>query len=87
MEFARYEHETERLRNQLRMREANRDQAKSNWEQKEKHMQAMMQQVQFNAFSRHTSGPVFHLRLYDFDIGWRSKGACFVLTCHLSFQT
>ena len=44
MEFARYEHETERLRNELRMREANRDQAKSNWEQKEKHMQAMMQQ-------------------------------------------
>ena len=41
MEFARYEHETERLRNQLRMREANRDQAKSNWEQKEKHMEAV----------------------------------------------
>ena len=76
MEFARFEHETERLRNELRMREANRDQAKSNWEQKEKHMQAMMQQVQFNAFS----GPVFHLRFYDFDIGWSSK-------CHLSFQT
>ena len=50
MEFARYEHETERLRNQLRMREANRDQAKSNWEQKEKHMAAMMEQVNFHAF-------------------------------------
>ena len=49
MEFARYEHETERLRNQLRMREANRDQAKSNWEQKEKHMAAMMEQVKFHA--------------------------------------
>ena len=49
MEFARYEHETERLRNQLRMREANRDQAKSNWEQKEKHMAAMMEQVNFHA--------------------------------------
>ena len=52
MEFARYEHETERLRNQLRMREANRDQAKSNWEQKEKHMAAMMEQVNFHAFLR-----------------------------------
>ena len=61
MEFARFEHETERLRNELRMREANRDQAKSNWEMKEKQMQAMMQQVQFNALSWHISSPVFHL--------------------------
>ena len=44
MEFARYENETDRLRNELRMREASRDQYKSNWEQKEKQMQAMMQQ-------------------------------------------
>lgn len=36
MEYARYEHETEMLRNQLRMREADRDQVKNNWEMKEK---------------------------------------------------
>lgn len=36
MEYARYEHETEMLRNQLRQREQDRDQRKSNWEMKEK---------------------------------------------------
>ena len=61
MEFARYEHETDSLRNQLRMREANRDQAKSNWEMKEKQMQAMMQQVQLNAVSWHTYGQEYTL--------------------------
>lgn len=37
MEYARYEHETELLRNQLRLREQDRDQVKSNWEMKEKY--------------------------------------------------
>jgi len=36
MEYARYEHETEMLRNQLRQREQDRDQRKTNWEMKEK---------------------------------------------------
>ena len=83
MEFARYEHETEHLRNQLRMREANRDQAKSNWEQKEKHMQAMMQQVHFNAFTCHTSEIVFKFRI-DLDIIlWPKGDRAFVPTSHL----
>merc|ERR1719336_2805038 len=42
MEYARYEHETEHLREQLRQREANRDQQKSAWEMKERQMEEMM---------------------------------------------
>ncbi|XP_063983032.1 hrp65 protein-like [Diachasmimorpha longicaudata] len=37
MEFARYEHETELLREQLRMREADRERQKREWEMKERH--------------------------------------------------
>ncbi|KAK0162149.1 hypothetical protein PV327_008511 [Microctonus hyperodae] len=36
MEFARYEHETELLREQLRIREADRDRQKREWEMKER---------------------------------------------------
>ncbi|XP_043513108.1 hrp65 protein-like isoform X2 [Frieseomelitta varia] len=36
MEFARYEHETELLREQLRMREADRERQKREWEMKER---------------------------------------------------
>lgn len=36
MEFARYEHETEQLREQLRMREQDRDRQKAEWEMKER---------------------------------------------------
>ncbi|TRY76775.1 hypothetical protein TCAL_12641 [Tigriopus californicus] len=46
MEYARYEHETEQLRNQLRMREANRDQQKSHWEMKEQEMSNMIREEQ-----------------------------------------
>lgn len=35
MEYARYEHETEQLREQLRMREQDRDRQKAEWERKE----------------------------------------------------
>lgn len=37
MEFARYEHETEMLREQLRAREMDRDQRKTEWEMKERY--------------------------------------------------
>ncbi|XP_055550470.1 hrp65 protein-like isoform X2 [Wyeomyia smithii] len=36
MEYARYEHETEQLREQLRMREQDRDRQKAEWEMKER---------------------------------------------------
>jgi len=42
MEYARYEHETESLRNQLRQRESARDMQKSRWEQREQEMDVMM---------------------------------------------
>ena len=42
MEYARYEHETESLREQLRMREANRDLAKKHWEEREAAMGEQM---------------------------------------------
>ena len=41
MEYARYEHETERLKEQLRMREANRDQHRTQWEEREYRMRAL----------------------------------------------
>uniref|UniRef100_A0A1B0D4M4 RRM domain-containing protein n=1 Tax=Phlebotomus papatasi TaxID=29031 RepID=A0A1B0D4M4_PHLPP len=41
MEFARYEHETEMLREQLRMREQDRDRQKKEWEMKERHHEEM----------------------------------------------
>ncbi|XP_040576603.1 protein no-on-transient A [Lepeophtheirus salmonis] len=44
MEFARYEHETEQLREQLRRREADRDLQKNQWEERERHMSEMMRQ-------------------------------------------
>lgn len=37
MEYARYEHETEMLRDQLRAREMDREQRKSEWEMKERY--------------------------------------------------
>merc|ERR1719391_672776 len=46
MEFARYEHETEHLREQLRQREAHREQTKSAWEMKEKQMEDMIKREQ-----------------------------------------
>jgi len=46
MEYARYEHETEHLRDQLRQREANREQQKSAWEMKERQMEEMMKREQ-----------------------------------------
>lgn len=46
MEYARYEHETEHLRDQLRQREANREQQKSAWEMKERQMEEMMRKEQ-----------------------------------------
>merc|ERR1712203_1355010 len=42
MDYARYEHETESLRNQLRQRESARDMQKSRWEQREQEMDVMM---------------------------------------------
>ena len=44
MEYARYEHETEGLRDQLRQREAAREQQKSAWETKEREMEEMLKQ-------------------------------------------
>ena len=44
MEYARYEHETETLREQLRQREASREQQKSVWENKERQMEEMLKQ-------------------------------------------
>ncbi|XP_059611623.1 hrp65 protein-like isoform X2 [Phlebotomus argentipes] len=41
MEYARYEHETEMLREQLRMREQDRDRQKKEWEMKERHHEEM----------------------------------------------
>lgn len=46
MEYARYEHETETLRNQLRMRESQMDQRKTHWEQREQQMSDMMAEEQ-----------------------------------------
>lgn len=46
MEYARYEHETEHLREQLRQREANREQQKNAWEHKERQMEDMIRQEQ-----------------------------------------
>lgn len=46
MEFAKYEHETEQLRNQLRMREANREQQKSHWEEQERQMTDQLRETQ-----------------------------------------
>lgn len=43
MEFARYEHETESLREQLRMREQDRDRQKAEWEMKERMASEAMQ--------------------------------------------
>merc|ERR1719242_2226059 len=42
MEYARYEHETESLRNQLRQRESARDMQKTRWEEREREMDEMM---------------------------------------------
>merc|ERR1719361_1736369 len=42
MEFARYEHETEMLKNQLRQREQQRDRQKAEWEERERQMSDMM---------------------------------------------
>jgi len=42
MEFARYEHETEMLKNQLRQREQQRDRQKAEWEERERQMSEMM---------------------------------------------
>ena len=44
MEFARYEHETEMLKNQLRQREQQRDHQKSQWEESERRMSEMMKE-------------------------------------------
>ncbi|XP_055689424.1 hrp65 protein isoform X3 [Lutzomyia longipalpis] len=41
MEYARYEHETEMLREQLRMREQDRDRQKKQWEMKKDHHEEM----------------------------------------------
>merc|ERR1712141_781750 len=46
MEFSRYEHETEALREELRKKEAARDQQKSLWSIKEKYMEDIMKQEQ-----------------------------------------
>ena len=46
MEFARYEHETDLLKNQLRQREQQRDQQKQQWESRELQMQEQMKQEQ-----------------------------------------
>merc|ERR1712203_840918 len=46
MEYARYEHETESLRNQLRQRESARDSQKSAWEMKERQMEDMLKREQ-----------------------------------------
>lgn len=44
MEFARYEHETDMLKNQLRQREQQRDRQKEEWEARERQMSEMMGQ-------------------------------------------
>jgi len=46
MEYARYEHETEHLREQLRQREAARESQKSAWEMKERQMEDMLKREQ-----------------------------------------
>jgi len=43
MEYAKYEHETENLRAELREREANRDQHRNQWEQRERETQVKPQ--------------------------------------------
>ena len=44
MEFARYELETDMLKNQLRQREQQRDRQKEEWEARERQMSEMMGQ-------------------------------------------
>merc|ERR1712223_1070939 len=46
MEFSRFEHETDMLREELRKKEAVRDQHKSMWSVKEKYMEDIMKQEQ-----------------------------------------
>lgn len=46
MEYARYEHETEMLRDQLRAREMDRDQRKTEWELKERHAEEQRQSTE-----------------------------------------
>jgi len=46
MEYARYEHETEQLRQQLSQREMSRDRNKSMWEAREEEMNSMWEQEQ-----------------------------------------
>merc|ERR1712193_144798 len=46
MEYARYEHETETLKRQLRQREAARESQKSAWEMKERQMEDMLKREQ-----------------------------------------
>merc|ERR1719436_2199433 len=46
MEYSRFEHETDLLREELRKKEAVRDQQKSMWSIKEKYMEDIMKQEQ-----------------------------------------
>lgn len=46
MEYSRFEHETDMLRDELRKKEAVRDQQKSMWSMKEKYMEDIMKQEQ-----------------------------------------
>ena len=61
MEFARYEHETDLLKNQLRQREQQRDQQKQQWESRELQMQEQMKQEQ----ERRTRQASNHNNLFD----------------------
>ena len=61
MEFARYEHETDLLKNQLRQREQQRDQQKQQWESRELQMQEQMKQEQ----ERRTRQASYHNNFFE----------------------
>ena len=80
MEFARYEHETDLLKNQLRQREQQRDQQKQQWESRELQMQEQMKQEQERRTRQASNHNNFFEKKYFliascpiYRIPWRSK--------------
>ena len=67
MEFARYEHETDLLKNQLRQREQQRDQQKQQWESRELQMQEQMKQEQERRTRQASNHNNFFEKAFFFD--------------------
>lgn len=70
MEFARYEHETESLRQQLAQREQEREQNKNMWQQKEQEMGRMMESEQMR---RHEEEKMMQERMQMQDVNMKRR--------------